>query len=95
MSFINLTPCLTCANQRFVYRNRNLGGQLGNVLGYVDGTLVKTKKPSIANNRHAFMGRKGYPCVNVQIVSGYEWIIVNEVGRECCCCNIFTSFSDL
>lgn len=85
--FINLTPCVTCTNPCFVclpFRNRDLGGKLNNVVGYVDGTLVKTKKPSVANNRHAFMGRKGYPCVNVQIVSECDWVIANKVGRECC-----------
>ena len=46
-----------------------LGGQIPDVFAYTDGSLFKMKKPSIANNRQAFIGRKNFASINAQIVS--------------------------
>jgi len=46
-----------------------LGAQIKDTVAYTDGTLIKTMKPSIENNRHAFMGRKSFASINVQVVS--------------------------
>jgi len=59
---------LSCMFSIFVDRNRNLGGKIDDTIGYTDGSLFKVKKPSVENNRQAFMGRKNYPCINAQIV---------------------------
>lgn len=65
-----------CGNLCFIsvrfYRNRMLGGKIPNTIGYTDGTLIKIRnKPSVENNRHAFMGRKSFASINVQFVSLY------------------------
>lgn len=55
-------PCLSA------HRNRNLGGRMPNVVGYVDGSLFRIMKPSTGYNELAYIGRKHLPCVNVQFV---------------------------
>jgi len=58
----------SCISSIVVDRNRRLGGKVDDVVGYTDGSLFKVKKPSVEENRQAFIGRKNYPCINAQIV---------------------------
>ncbi len=46
-----------------------LAAQIPNVVGYTDGSLFKIMKPSLENNRAAFIGRKSFASINAQIVS--------------------------
>lgn len=59
-----------------------MGGKLPNVVGYVDGTLIKIKKPPINQNRRAFMGRKHFAAVNVMITCDRRLYIQNVVARH-------------
>ena len=53
-----------------------LGGKIKNVVGYTDGSLFKMMKPSLANNRQAFIGRKNFASINAMIVSCLLWYII-------------------
>ena len=50
----------------FRCRVRLLGGKLPDVVAYTDGSLIKIMKPSLENNRAAYIGRKSYASMNVQ-----------------------------
>ncbi|KAK3924507.1 Putative nuclease [Frankliniella fusca] len=64
-----------------IERNRALGGKIPDTVGYTDGSLFKVKKPSVENNRQAFMGRKNYACINAQITCDKRLYIMNVLAR--------------
>ncbi|XP_034245508.1 putative nuclease HARBI1 [Thrips palmi] len=64
-----------------IERNQALGGQIPDVAGYTDGTLVKVVKPSLANNPQAFIGRKRVPCINVQITCDRRLYVTNVLAN--------------
>ncbi|KAK3923791.1 Putative nuclease [Frankliniella fusca] len=64
-----------------VQRNTMLGGQISNTVAYTDGSLIKIRKPSVANNRLAFMGRKSFASINVQITCDRRMYVNNVLAR--------------
>ncbi|KAK3928031.1 Putative nuclease [Frankliniella fusca] len=64
-----------------VERNNMLGAKIDNTVAYTDGTLIKIRKPSVHNNRLAFMGRKSFASVNVQITCDRRLYINNVLAR--------------
>ncbi|XP_034256143.1 putative nuclease HARBI1 [Thrips palmi] len=64
-----------------IVRNRSLGGKIDNVLGYTDGSLFKIRKPSVENNRQAFIGRKNFACINAQITCDRRLYVMNVLAR--------------
>ncbi|KAK3907657.1 Putative nuclease [Frankliniella fusca] len=65
-----------------IERNRLMGGRLPNTLGYTDGSLIKIKKPSVDQNRRAFIGRKNFASVNVLFTCDRRLYIQNVVARH-------------
>ncbi|KAK3926724.1 Putative nuclease [Frankliniella fusca] len=64
-----------------IRRNRAMGGRLPNVVGYIDGSLIKIMKPSIANNRQAFIGRKSFASMNVLFTCDRRLYVLNVLAR--------------
>jgi len=50
-------------------RNTIRGTKLPNTVGYIDGSLIRIIKPHREENIAAYIGRKRFPCLNVQFVS--------------------------
>ncbi|KAK3923619.1 Putative nuclease [Frankliniella fusca] len=54
--------------QIVIDRNAIAGTKLPKTLGFIDGSLIRIMKPKLEENIAAFIGRKRFPCLNVQFV---------------------------
>ncbi|KAK3926719.1 LOW QUALITY PROTEIN: 60 kDa SS-A/Ro ribonucleoprotein [Frankliniella fusca] len=55
--------------QVIIDRNRALGCRIPNVVGFIDGSLIRIMKPGLQANIQAHIGRNSAACINAQFVS--------------------------
>ena len=54
---------------------------IGNVIGIIDGTLIPIDTGHISENEHAYVCRKGYHAINIQIVCDTKMNIMDIVSK--------------
>jgi len=60
----------------FLLLSRNADLEIPNVLGFIDGTLVRIVPTKKDEHRQAYFCRKGYPALYVQILSGADLCVL-------------------